>query len=83
MPLKLSARQRLDAVVKLTDGLPFGGTDCALPMLWAMKERVAVDTFVVYTDSETWFGNVHPYKGREKALQCGGRRFVRFEFGSK
>lgn len=60
VPLKLSARQRLDDVVKLTDGLPFGGTDCALPMLWALKERVAVETFVVYTDSETWFGNVHP-----------------------
>lgn len=60
VPLKLSARQRLDDVVKLTDGLPFGGTDCALPMLWALKERVPVDTFVIYTDSETWFGNVHP-----------------------
>jgi 60 kDa SS-A/Ro ribonucleoprotein len=60
VPLKLTARQRLDDVVKLTSGLPFGGTDCALPMLWALEQRVAVDTFVVYTDSETWFGNVHP-----------------------
>jgi 60 kDa SS-A/Ro ribonucleoprotein len=60
VPLRLSARQRLDNVLKLTSGLPFGGTDCALPMLWALKERVAVDTFVVYTDSETWFGEVHP-----------------------
>lgn len=60
VPLKLSARQRLDDVVKRTSNLAFGGTDCALPMLWALKERVAVDTFVVYTDSETWFGSVHP-----------------------
>jgi 60 kDa SS-A/Ro ribonucleoprotein len=29
-------------------------------MLWALEQRVAVDTFVVYTDSETWFGQVHP-----------------------
>jgi 60 kDa SS-A/Ro ribonucleoprotein len=60
VPLKLTARQRLDDVVRMTSNLPFGGTDCALPMLWALKERVAVETFVVYTDSETWFGTVHP-----------------------
>lgn len=59
-PLKLTARQRLDDVVRLTSGLPFGGTDCALPMLWALEQQVPVDTFVVYTDNETWFGNVHP-----------------------
>lgn len=60
VPLKLTARQRLDEVVTQTSGLPFGGTDCALPMLWALERRVAVDTFVVYTDSETWFGAIHP-----------------------
>lgn len=60
VPLKLSARQRLDDVVKQTGGLPFGGTDCALPMVWALKERVTVDTFVVYVDNEIWFGTVHP-----------------------
>jgi 60 kDa SS-A/Ro ribonucleoprotein len=29
-------------------------------MLWALKQRVAVDTFVAYTGSETWYGAVHP-----------------------
>jgi 60 kDa SS-A/Ro ribonucleoprotein len=32
----------------------------ALPMVEALKHRWAVDTFVVYTDSETWAGNIHP-----------------------
>lgn len=41
-------------------GLPFGGTDYALPMLWATGNKVEADTFVVYTDNETWAGNVHP-----------------------
>ena len=59
-PLALSKRQRLDDVLKLTANLPFGGTDCALPMLWAMQHKAEVDVFVVYTDSETWFGKVHP-----------------------
>ena len=60
MRLNLSATQRLDDVVKATDNLPFSGTDCALPMLWAMKNRVEADAFVIYTDSETWAGTPHP-----------------------
>jgi 60 kDa SS-A/Ro ribonucleoprotein len=36
------------------------GTDCALPMLDAAKLKIPVDVFAVYTDSETWFGDVHP-----------------------
>ncbi|HKH93718.1 MAG TPA: TROVE domain-containing protein, partial [Gemmatimonadaceae bacterium] len=58
--LAISPRQRLDDVVRSITGIPFGGTDCALPMVEALKHRWAVDTFVVYTDSETWAGNIHP-----------------------
>ncbi|MFN8374023.1 MAG: TROVE domain-containing protein [Anaerolineae bacterium] len=60
MPLNISPRMRLDDVVKHIGGLPFGGTDCARPMLHALDKGMAVDTFVVYTDSETWHGAVHP-----------------------
>jgi 60 kDa SS-A/Ro ribonucleoprotein len=59
-PLAISPRQRLDDVVRSTSNLPFGGTDCALPMVEAVKHGWAVDAFVVYTDSETWAGDVHP-----------------------
>lgn len=58
--LDISPRQRLDDVVKRLDGLPFGATDCALPMLWALDRRIPIDTFVIYTDSETWSGHIHP-----------------------
>lgn len=58
--LPITARQRLDDVVRYTAGLPFGGTDCALPMLYALERGLKVDAFVVYTDSETWAGAVHP-----------------------
>ena len=59
-PLMISPRQRLDDVVRQIATLPFGGTDCALPMVEATKHRWPVDTFVVFTDSETWAGNIHP-----------------------
>ncbi len=60
VPLHISPRQRLDDAVRTVSGLPFGGTDCALPMVWAQKERVPADMFVILTDNETWAGAVHP-----------------------
>ena len=59
-PLAISPRQRLDDVVQSIGNLPFGGTDCALPMVEALKQRWPVDAFIVYTDSETWAGDIHP-----------------------
>ena len=59
-PLAISPRQRLDDVVRTVSDLPFGGTDCALPMLYALQREREVDTFVIYTDSETWAGDIHP-----------------------
>ena len=59
-PLSISPRQRLDDVVQSISNLPFGGTDCALPMVEALKHHWEVDAFVVYTDSETWAGDIHP-----------------------
>src|SRR5262245_63443753 len=53
-PLAISPRQRLADAVKTVSDLPFGGTDCALPMLYAQKRKRKIDTFVIYTDSETW-----------------------------
>jgi 60 kDa SS-A/Ro ribonucleoprotein len=60
VPLGISPRQRLDDVLRRTNGLPFGRTDCAQPMLDALERRLQVDVFVVLTDSETWYGSVHP-----------------------
>ena len=59
-PFALSRRRRLDDVVYETACLQMGGTDCALPMLYATAVGKEFDAFVVYTDSETWAGGVHP-----------------------
>lgn len=58
--LDLSPRQRLDDLVQVMTHLPFSGTDCALPMLYALDKGLEIDAFVIYTDNETWAGNVHP-----------------------
>lgn len=58
--LDISPKWRLDRVMQAVSGLPFAGTDCSLPMRWALNAGVEVDVFCVYTDSETWAGPVHP-----------------------
>ncbi|MCB0135259.1 MAG: TROVE domain-containing protein, partial [Caldilineaceae bacterium] len=60
VPIAISPGQRLDDVVRATNDLPFGATDCAKPMVWALENGVSADAFVIYTDSETWFGKIHP-----------------------
>ena len=65
-------RQRLDDVVSTVSGLPFGGTDCALPMLYAMTREREIDTFVIYTDSETWAGDVHPAQALRDYRRASG-----------
>lgn len=60
--LDISARQRLDDVVRTVSGMPAGGTDCSLPMTWALSKGLQVDSFEIYTDSETWAGAIHPHQ---------------------
>lgn len=58
--IAISPKQRLDDVINKISKMNFGGTDCALPMLYAIKNSLDIGTFIVYTDSETWAGDTHP-----------------------
>jgi len=71
-PLTISPRQRLDDVVRTVSDLNFGRTDCALPMLDALDKGLEFDTFVIYTDNETWFGQMHPHQALVKYRQQTG-----------
>jgi 60 kDa SS-A/Ro ribonucleoprotein len=71
-PVDISPRMRLAEVMKRIDALPMGGTDCALPMVWALQENLNVSAFVVYTDSETWAGKIHPTQALRKYRQRVG-----------
>lgn len=73
VPVTISPRQRLGDILRDTDDIPFGDTDCALPMLWAEQIGLHdVDAFIIYTDSETWAGDIHPFQ----ALNDYRRRHV-------
>jgi 60 kDa SS-A/Ro ribonucleoprotein len=58
--LPIAPGDSVASIVQRTSGLPFEATDCALPMLYALEQRLAIDVFVVYTDNETLAGAIHP-----------------------
>lgn len=60
VPLDISRQKSLADVVESTENLPFGHTDCAQPMIWALANNVKAEAFVILTDSETWCGKMHP-----------------------
>lgn len=55
----ITKKDRLDRACEAITHKPVG-TDASLPMKDAMKRGLAVDAFVVMTDSETWAGDRHP-----------------------
>lgn len=59
-PIAISAKTRLDDACRIMKKLPMGGTDAALPILYAAANKLSVDAFVVLTDNETWAGQIHP-----------------------
>lgn len=73
MPLDIRPGMRLSEVISRISNLPFEGTDCALPMIWAKQQKVEVDAFVVITDSETWAGAIHPVQALNDYRQQSGR----------
>lgn len=36
-----------------------GGTDCSIPVKYAIKNRIITDAIVIITDEESWFGDNH------------------------
>jgi len=59
--LDISPNMDLNQVVSNMNKIQKRGTDCAIPIIDAMKNNCYdIDAFVIYTDNETWFGDIHP-----------------------
>ena len=52
--------------------MPFGSTDCSLPMVWATKNNAKIDVFVIYTDNETNTGRIHPSQALKEYRKKSG-----------
>jgi 60 kDa SS-A/Ro ribonucleoprotein len=72
VPLPIRAGMSLEQAVQMVSNLPFGRTDCAQPILDALQHNLDVDAFVIYTDSETWAGQIHPVQALKMYRQKTG-----------
>ena len=58
--LKIRPNMSLSEVMNVMRRFNWGGTDCSQPMLYAAAQNMSgVDTFVTFTDNETWAGKFH------------------------
>uniref|UniRef100_A0A915DLA6 TROVE domain-containing protein n=1 Tax=Ditylenchus dipsaci TaxID=166011 RepID=A0A915DLA6_9BILA len=69
VPLPFTKSMSIEDMVRYTDGLPFGSTDCAQPMIWALENQKEFDVFIVFTDCETWCGEKHPFEALKEYRQ--------------
>jgi len=51
--LEITPRQNLETLVRRMDSLYASSTDIGLPMTMAIKDKVELDAFIIYTDCET------------------------------
>lgn len=62
----------IPAVLAKFNRLSFGGTNVAAPLEYAIKNKLQFDTFVVYTDSETYGGGAHVHELLRKYRKQSG-----------
>lgn len=66
---KIRPEMTIQDAIRATD-VPFGATDCALPMTEALKMYISTgivfDVFCVYTDNETYAPTMHPQVALEQ-----------------
>lgn len=63
---KIDPKRRLDDIVGDLRGLHWGGTDVALPMLYALEKGLRPEVFVILTDNDTHSGSMQPFEALEK-----------------
>lgn len=70
--IPITPKMRMEKVIETISDLDFGGTDCALPMIYAKERGLKVDAFVVYTDNETWAGSMQPVEALRAYRKASG-----------
>jgi 60 kDa SS-A/Ro ribonucleoprotein len=67
--LDLTSRDTIASAMAKTIHRNFTATDCSLPFIYCNKRNIDVDAVVIYTDNETWAGNIHPWEALDKLQQ--------------
>ncbi|XP_046844072.1 60 kDa SS-A/Ro ribonucleoprotein-like [Xenia sp. Carnegie-2017] len=72
VPMEISSNMNLNEVLNVANNIPMGNTDCAQPMLYATNNKLKIDVFIVYTDSETYYGDVTPREALKQYRKHSG-----------
>ena len=72
IPIDIPEEDSLNTVILKCLDMKFGSTDCAQPMIWAKAMEKKFDVFIVYTDSETYAGHVHPAEALRQYREWSG-----------
>lgn len=70
--LKITASDNFTTACRKVQRSNFGSTDCAVPVLHALKEGIQADVFQIFTDNETWVGHIHPSQALQQYRQHTG-----------
>ncbi|QQV92466.1 Ro-like RNA binding protein [Streptomyces phage MeganTheeKilla] len=60
--LGITAKSSFADAMRKVSNRNFGGTDAAAAIVYAEKNKIEVETFVVITDNETWGGSIKPFQ---------------------
>lgn len=70
--VNVSDNDSLNTVLQKFGKLKMGGTDVSAPMRYATKRGLDIDTFVVYSDMETWAGDQKPFQALNEYRKSSG-----------
>lgn len=70
--LNIGKEDTLASVIKTCLYLDFSRTDCSLPILHAIQYKKSIDVFIIYTDSETYCGSIHPSEALKEYRKMSG-----------
>lgn len=73
VPIDIANTDSLEQVITKMKRIPMGGTNCTIPMQYAAGAGLDVDVFQVYTDNETYLGNMHPFEALKAYRLKSGR----------
>ena len=75
--LSVSPQDDLCKMMCTCSNITPGRIDCAAPILDAIENKKMYDVFVVYTDSETSYGPIHPSEALKRYRKVSGIRDAR------
>ncbi len=70
--LGISAKSSLADAMRKVSNRNFGSTDASAAMEYAIKNKIAVETFVLITDNETYGGRIKPFQALKQYREKTG-----------